>query len=281
MEREDQGPEKKNYYEILGVPSNAGPGEIKKAYIELAREYHPDKRPGDKDVQVKFAEITQAYRVLSDTASRYAYDLELGIEPGELVVPTHERIEHDSVTGTAVGDYVESVAGGIPIPTLHKLDEETYEFKGLDNPKIRKAYESGVFSIGTLEKLEMRYYYELGVSALSEKKFDVAIAYCIEAVRINPRNLQFRFSLGCCFEAKGFLGEATEEYEQTLKLASGKGYTCLPVREALISLYLKLKKFSEVKKQCGALWDLRLTSTVAERALHMVYVEERRESNAD
>ncbi len=271
---------KKNYYEVLGVPANATAEEIKKAYIELARKYHPDRKPTDKDAGQKFAEITEAFRIVSSTASRYAYDLELGIKPGDLVVPTYERIEQASITGSEVGDYVETIAGGIPVPTLRKLDEETYEFKGLDNAKIREAYENGLFSIGTLQELDMQRYHKLGVKSLREKNFDVAVAYCIEAVRINPRNLQFRFSLGCCFEAKGFPKEAIEEYEQTLELASAKQYTCLPVREALISLYLKLKKFSEVKKQCKALWDLGLTSAVAERALQMVYVEERREPDA-
>ena len=274
METKDT--KKKNYYEILGVPQNAGVEEIKKVYIELARKYHPDRRPDDEDAEGRFAEITEAYRVLSNIDLRYAYDLEAGVEPGDLAAPAYERIEHTSITDSAVGDYVETIAGGVPVPTLHKLDKETYEFRGLDNPQIRNAYENGIFSIGTLEKLDMHHYHEVGLRALREKNFDAAIAYCIEAVRINPRNLQFRFSLGCCFEAKGFLEEATEEYELTLKLAEAKRYKCLPVREALISLYLKSRKFSELKKQCKALWDLGLSSTVAERALHLAYLEERR-----
>ena len=274
IKMQNQPTKKQNYYEILGVSTGAAAEEIKKAYIELARKYHPDKRPEDSKAEELFAQVASAYGTLSSTSSRYAYDLELGIAPAEQVIPVHERIE-SLVTGSAAGDYMETIAGGVPVPTLHKLDETTYEFRGLDNPKIREVYEKGLFSIQALEKLDMRRYYELGIKALRERKFDAAVAYCIEAVRINPRNMQFRFSLGCSFEAKDFLKEAIEEYELTLRLASKKQYTCLPVREALIGLYLKLKQFKNVKEHCKAIWDLGLTSTIAERALHTVLIEER------
>ncbi len=266
---------KRTYYQILGVSSNVSTEEIKKTYIELARKYHPDKNPDDKHAQARFADIAEAYRTLSSSGSRYAYDLELGIEPGEKVIPAYERIEQASLTGTTAGDYMESITGGIALPALRKVDEETYEFRGLDNPKIRAAYEKGVFSIGTLEKTDMYHYHELGTKSLREKKFDEAVACCIIAVRINPRNMHFRFSLGCCFEAKGLLKEAIEEYEQTLSLGTGKSYTCLPVREALIGLYLKLKQFPDVKRHCKAVWELGLTSAIAERALYWVRHAER------
>jgi tetratricopeptide (TPR) repeat protein len=266
---------KQTYYKILGVSSDVSAEEIKKAYIKLARKYHPDRKPDDKRAQARFAGIAEAYQTLSNSGSRYAYDLELGIEPGEKVVSTYERIEQASLTGTASGDYVESLTSGIAVPTLRKMDEETYEFRGLDNPKIRAAYDKGLFSIGMLKRADMHHYHELGMKSLREKKFDEAVACCITAVRINPRNMHFRFSLGCCFEAKGFLKEAIEEYEQTLSLGTDKSYTCLPVREALISLYLKLKQFPDVKRHCKSVWELGLTSAIAERALYMVRHAER------
>jgi DnaJ-class molecular chaperone len=61
-------------YEILGVPKNASEADITKAYRALARKYHPDRNPGDKEAEAKFKEIQNAYDVLSDTAKRANYD---------------------------------------------------------------------------------------------------------------------------------------------------------------------------------------------------------------
>lgn len=64
----------KNYYEILGVDKNATTDEIKKAYRKLAKQYHPDKNPGNKEAEEKFKEITEANEVLSNTEKRQKYD---------------------------------------------------------------------------------------------------------------------------------------------------------------------------------------------------------------
>lgn len=64
----------KNYYEILGVDKKATTEEIKKAYRKLAKQYHPDKNPGDKAAEEKFKEITEANEVLSNSEKRQKYD---------------------------------------------------------------------------------------------------------------------------------------------------------------------------------------------------------------
>ena len=66
--------EYKDYYQILGVDRKADPKDIKKAFRRLAREYHPDVRPGDKQAEDRFKEINEAYEVLSDPQKRAKYD---------------------------------------------------------------------------------------------------------------------------------------------------------------------------------------------------------------
>ena len=66
--------DKRDYYEVLGVDKNADDAEIKKAYRVLAKKYHPDINPGDKEAEAKFKEASEAYAVLSDHEKRQKYD---------------------------------------------------------------------------------------------------------------------------------------------------------------------------------------------------------------
>ncbi|HEX3015723.1 MAG TPA: molecular chaperone DnaJ [Desulfobacteria bacterium] len=76
---------KRDYYEVLGVPKTATAEEIKKAYRKLARQYHPDVRPGDKEAEAKFKEINEAYEALSDDEKRQRYDQfgHAGMDPNQ------------------------------------------------------------------------------------------------------------------------------------------------------------------------------------------------------
>ena len=66
--------QKRDYYEVLGVDKNADEATIKKAYRTLAKKYHPDMNPGDKEAEKKFKEASEAYAILSDPEKKQQYD---------------------------------------------------------------------------------------------------------------------------------------------------------------------------------------------------------------
>ncbi len=65
---------KRDYYEVLSVPRDAGEEDIKKSYRKLAMRYHPDRNPGDKEAEERFKEAAEAYEVLRDREKRQIYD---------------------------------------------------------------------------------------------------------------------------------------------------------------------------------------------------------------
>ncbi|HEY7326469.1 MAG TPA: J domain-containing protein [Gemmataceae bacterium] len=64
----------RDYYEVLGVAKNASEADIKKAYRKLARQFHPDRNPGNKQAEARFKEVQEAYDVLNDKTKREQYD---------------------------------------------------------------------------------------------------------------------------------------------------------------------------------------------------------------
>jgi len=81
----------KDYYKTLGVPKTAKTADIKKAYRDLARKYHPDANRGNADAEERFKEITEAYNVLSDEKQRKEYDEARSMFGGGFRVPTGSR----------------------------------------------------------------------------------------------------------------------------------------------------------------------------------------------
>ena len=66
--------DKRDYYEVLGLSKGASNDEIKKSYRQLAKKYHPDLNPDNKEAEAKFKEVNEAYEILSDPGKKEKYD---------------------------------------------------------------------------------------------------------------------------------------------------------------------------------------------------------------
>jgi curved DNA-binding protein len=103
----------RNYYAILGVSRSATIEEIKKAYRKLARQYHPDLNPGNKEAEETFKDLSEAYEVLSDTSRRSQYDQfstywnKSGVASGTTTAPRPKAWENRSNGGRVSIDDVD------------------------------------------------------------------------------------------------------------------------------------------------------------------------------
>ncbi|MFB0547258.1 MAG: DnaJ C-terminal domain-containing protein [Anaerolineae bacterium] len=146
--------EYKDYYKILGVSRNATEKEIKRAYRRLARKYHPDVNPGNKEAEERFKEINEAHEVLTDPEKREKYDQlganwqqwqRMGRDPSSFDWSQwfarqpgggRVRVEYgdlgDLFGGGVFSDFFEALFGGVGSPTTAGWRETRRSRRGQD-----------------------------------------------------------------------------------------------------------------------------------------------------
>jgi DnaJ-class molecular chaperone len=119
----------KDYYATLGVAKSASDKEIKQAYRKLARKHHPDVNPGDKQAELRFKEINEAYEVLGDAAKRKKYD-ELGAN-----WRLYEQAERQGGPNPFAGQWNVNMGGGGAGAGFRTMSaDEMADLFGNDNP---------------------------------------------------------------------------------------------------------------------------------------------------
>ena len=118
---------KRDYYDVLGIRKGADEKEIKKAYRKLAKKYHPDVNPGDKEAEKNFKEVTEAYNVLSDAEKKKLYD-QYGFA----------AFEEGGTDPTGNGHFYQSYGG----PDFGTGGYREYHFEGGDMDDIEDNYDT-------------------------------------------------------------------------------------------------------------------------------------------
>lgn len=153
---------KQDYYELLGVSRDASADEIKKAYRKKAVQYHPDKHQGDKAMEEKFKEVSEAYEVLKDADKRSAYD----------------RYGHAAFEGGGGGGGFRGGGGGVHMDPFD-LFREVFGGGGFDD----------FFGGG-------RSSSRGGAQAGADLRYDLEISL-VEAYRGTEREINYRTAAAC------------------------------------------------------------------------------------
>lgn len=124
---------KKDYYDVLGIGRSADEKEIKRAYRKLAKKYHPDTNPGDKQAEQKFKEVTEAYNVLSDAEKKKLYD-QYGFAAFEEGFGKNDSYQEYHFTGGDMGD-MGDIFGDFFGDMFHRDGGSTFHF---DNGSFRQ-----------------------------------------------------------------------------------------------------------------------------------------------
>jgi curved DNA-binding protein CbpA len=187
----------KDYYKVLGVGPNASQEEIKKAFFQLAKKYHPDRHRGRRggEYEVKFAEINEAYNVLKDDEAKSKYDRSYHLIGQQKKKSEKGRYKADELYKTA-----------LKAVKIHDVNSAIDLLKAA----IR------------LEPERAEFYSCLGLT-LSEKphRLHEAREMCEKAVEIEPYGVQNYINLGMVYKRAGLRIRAQKQFERVLQWDPG------------------------------------------------------------
>lgn len=215
-----------SHYGVLGIRTNASPSEIKDAYYDLARRYHPDRFRKESDVNLQarldsaFARITQAYDTLRDGVTRATYDSKLNArakarELSDTAPKAAETATTTTHSSTATADSEKPAE-----PQLSNAERAEINFKdGFAATQLGQANVAiGLFaSAARLVPDDARYraYYGQALAA-NETTRRLAETELLAAVKIDPNNADYRTMLAELYRDLGFAIRARSEVERAL-----------------------------------------------------------------
>jgi curved DNA-binding protein CbpA len=187
-----------DFYEVLEISRQATSGEIKAAYYQLAKRYHPDRYRQAEHAEIRsrleslFARITQSYETLSEPASRSAYDLKL------------KRGGSDKLnTGIPVTNPLPATPLSVPLPQpvipneTAKATSQPASNSGQLNASVSHSIiTEAPAANGGNEQKSADYYFQQGRLRLDRKEYHAAIHLLREAVKIDPAKAPYHFHLG-------------------------------------------------------------------------------------
>nr|HPQ40452.1 DnaJ domain-containing protein [bacterium] len=185
-----------NHYEILGIKPDATAAEIKSVYFELAKQFHPDRRPDDDPDDVKnkldqiFVRIREAYQILSDPERREAYDQRLS--EGDLNIQV-QKSRSKAQLQFRVG------------------------LKAFQSRKYRTAMEYFRSAID-LDPYEPTYYFKMAeLCTRNPRWYRAGALACIKAIQLDPEVSEYHAVLGLLYRLQGDLVQAEKEFYETLQ----------------------------------------------------------------
>jgi curved DNA-binding protein CbpA len=213
----------KTYYEVLGVPRNAGELEIKAAYHRLARKYHPDKAASAAEassMEKEFSEISTAYNILKDKDKRSGYDQSLEAKRQQQDTPSGPM---PKATGGVTNAMMSASASGQSAAANEKnranVAKRAY-IKGAQlaqTGEFAKAAEFFEVAIKNNEE-ESLYHAKLAQTLLrNQRSFSRATEAAQRAIDLDPYNSEYRIILAELYENAGSTSMAVRTYEEIMK----------------------------------------------------------------